>query len=68
MLVVWSSSSQPEETPISAGGTISSRRKWTGIQMDCIAKQTKIEDGKCYDQDINKVMGEKEWRKEAVTE
>lgn len=36
--------------------------------MDGIAKQTKIEDGKCYDQGMNKVMGEKEWRKEAVTE
>lgn len=36
--------------------------------MDGIAKQTKIEDGKCYDQGMNKVMGEKEWRKEVVTE
>lgn len=67
MLGVWSSGSQPEETT-SAGGTISSRRKWAGVQMDCTAKQTKIEDGKCYDQDMNKVMGEKEGRKEAVTE
>lgn len=36
--------------------------------MDYIAKQTKMEGGKCYDQGVNKVMGEKEYRKEVVTE
>ena len=37
------------------------KRKWAEIQTNC-SKSSKEEDEKCYDQDLNKVMGEKEER------
>ena len=37
------------------------KRKWAEIQKNC-SKSSKEEDEKCYDQDLNKVMGEKEER------
>ena len=37
------------------------KRKWAEIQTNC-RKSSKEEDEKCYDQDLNKVMGEKEER------
>ena len=60
ILRIQSSNSHHEETSINAEG-ISSSKKEMGRDPNC-SKWSKEEDEKCYDQDLNKVMGEKEER------